>query len=238
MTTILGTLRFIVGAVICLGMAVVAILSIPLDPRRGRVFHASSRLWARLVLFVCGVKVQVKGLQHVQQSQNYIYVSNHASMFDIPCIVAGIPDQIRIVYKKELEVIPVFGWGLKWGSYISIDRSRRSSAMRSLDQAAKKIRDGASVLLYAEGTRTLDGKLQPFKRGAFKLAVKAGVPVVPLTINGTFHMLRKRSIVIRPGTAELILERPIPVNSKDGRTSEMQLMEQVHEAIARHYIDQ
>ncbi|MGB5872977.1 MAG: lysophospholipid acyltransferase family protein [Bacteroidota bacterium] len=238
MRTFLGTLRFLAGAVISLCMAVVAILSIPLDPRRGRVFHASSRLWARLVLFVCGVKVQVRGLEHVQQPQSYIYVSNHASMFDIPCILAGIPDQIRIVYKKELEVIPVFGWGLKWGSYISIDRSHRASAMRSLDSAAQKIRDGASVLLYAEGTRTTDGKLQPFKRGAFKLAVKAGIPVVPLTINGTFHILRKRSVVIRPGRAELILERPIPVDRDRGKDSEMHLMEQVHEAIAQHYIDQ
>jgi len=238
MTTILGTLRFLAGGFISIAMAIVAILSIPLDPRRGRVFHASSRLWARLVLFVCGVKVQVKGLEHIQQSENYIYVSNHASMLDIPCILAGIPDQIRIVYKKELEIIPIFGWGLKWGSYISIDRSHRASAMRSLERATQKIRGGASVLLYAEGTRTLDGKLQPFKRGAFKLAVKAGVPVVPLTINGTFHILRKRSVVIRPGRAELILERPIPFNRDGGKDSEMHLMEQVHEAIAQHYIDQ
>ncbi|MCK5571319.1 MAG: 1-acyl-sn-glycerol-3-phosphate acyltransferase, partial [Bacteroidetes bacterium] len=173
-----------------------------------------------------------------ERSQNYIYVSNHASMFDIPCIVAGIPDQIRIVYKKELEVIPVFGWGLKWGSYISIKRGHSTSAMRSLELAVNKIRRGASVLLYAEGTRTHNGKLQPFKRGAFNLAVKAGVPVVPLTINGTFNILQRKSFIIHPAAAELILERPITIDSTGGKGSEMRLMAQVHEAIERHYIDQ
>ena len=112
------------------------------------------------MLFVCGVKVRVTGLEKIDSSRNYIYVSNHASMFDIPSILAGIPGQIRIVYKKELDVIPVFGWGLKYGAYIGIDRGRGADAMRSLDEAVEKIRRGASVLLYAEGTRTTDGKLQ------------------------------------------------------------------------------
>jgi 1-acyl-sn-glycerol-3-phosphate acyltransferase len=238
MTTTLGILRFVTGVVISIGMAALAILSIPLDPRRGRAFHSVSRLWARLVLLVCNVKVTVRGLEHIASSQNYIYVSNHASMFDIPCIVAAIPDQIRIVYKKELEVIPVFGWGLKWGSYIAIERGHSPSAMRSLEQAVNKIRDGASVLLYAEGTRTRNGKLQPFKRGAFNLAVKAGVPVVPLTINGTFNILQRKSFIVRPGEPELILERPIAIDSTGGKGTELQLMAHVHEAIERHYIDQ
>jgi len=214
------------------------LLFIWVDRKRGRVFHAIARGWARAVLAVCSVHVTVRGLEKVDLSRNYVYVSNHASMFDIPAILAGIPDQIRIIYKKELDIIPFFGWGLRYGSYIGIDRGRGSRAVRSLQEAVVKIRHGASVLMYAEGTRTLDGKLQPFKRGAFNLALKAGIPVVPLTVNGSFSILPKRSVRVRPGTVELVLDAPIPVSGEEGKEAEMRLMQQVHAVIARHYIDQ
>jgi 1-acyl-sn-glycerol-3-phosphate acyltransferase len=239
MGRLIGTARVVLGAVISLVMGFLEILLLPIDRRRGRVFHALARFWARAVLAVCGVRVTVKGLEWLEKGKNYVYVSNHASMFDIPVIVASIPDQIRIVYKRELEVVPFFGWGLKWGHYIGIDRGRGGEAMKSIDEAIRKIRNGASLLLYAEGTRTLDGKLQPFKRGAFNIAVRAGVPVVPLTVNGSFRILPKRSIAIRPGTVELVLDKPILVDSAStGREAELKLMEQVHAAIAAHYIDQ
>jgi 1-acyl-sn-glycerol-3-phosphate acyltransferase len=159
-------------------------------------------------------------------------------MLDIPAILAGIPDQIRVVYKKELEAIPFFGWGLKWGSYIGIDRGRGPEAMRSLEKAMEKIRHGASMLLYAEGTRTRDGRLQPFKRGAFNLAVKAGVPVVPLTVNGSFNLLPKHSISIQPGNVELVLDAPIAIQGGEGKETELRLMQEVHSAIERNYVDQ
>lgn len=202
------------------------------------MFHAIARWWARTVLRLCGVRVRVRGLENVDFSRNYVYVSNHASMFDIPVIVSSVPDQIRIIYKKELEVIPFFGWGLKFGSYIGIDRGRGSKALRSLDSAVEKIRRGASVLMYAEGTRTLNGKLQQFKRGAFNLALRAGTPVVPLTVNGSFTILPKHSMNVRPGNVELVLGIPVPVPRGDGKEAELELMQDVHAAIARQYIDQ
>jgi len=237
MSTLFGILRFLGVVVASLSFAITAIMTIPLSPS-GRLFHANSRAWARVVLFICGIKVKVKGLEKINRTRNYIYVANHASMFDIPAIIAGIPDQIRIVYKKELERIPVFGWGLKWGSYVGIDRRGGTEALKSLEEAAQKTRSGASVLLYAEGTRTMDGKLQPFKRGAFHLAVKAGVSVVPLTVNGSFNILRKHSIVVRPGTVELVLESPIELQGRNGKDTELRLMEEVHTAIKNHYLDQ
>ena len=233
----IGVTRFLVAVVLSMFFAVLTIVTLPIN-RRGVVFHAVARTWARVILFICHVKVRVNGLEKIDPSRNYVYVSNHASMFDIPAILAGIPDQIRIVYKRELEKIPFFGWGLKWGSYIGIDRRSRANAMKSLKQATEKIRRGASVLLYAEGTRTLDGKLQPFKRGAFNLAVRAGVPVVPLTVNGSYHILPKRSISIDPGTIDIVLDTPIAIGAETGKDAEMNLMEQVHTAIAQHYIDQ
>jgi 1-acyl-sn-glycerol-3-phosphate acyltransferase len=233
-----GVIRFFAAALISIASAIAELLLIWVDRKRGRMFHAIARGWARAVLFVCSVRVTVNGLNKVDMSRNYVYVSNHASMFDIPVILAGIPDQIRIIYKKELDIIPFFGWGLKFGSYIGIDRGRGSRAVRSLDQAVEKIRHGASVLMYAEGTRTLDGKLQPFKRGAFNLALKAGIPVVPLTVNGTFSILPKRSVRVRPGAVELVLDAPIPVPEGEGKEAETRLMHEVHEVIARNYINQ
>ena len=237
MRNLIGAVRFLAAFVISMVMATVVIITLPFN-RQGRLFHALSRTWAHLVLTACSIRVSVAGCEKLDQSHSYVYVSNHASAFDIPAILAGVPDQIRIVYKKELERIPIFGWGLRWGSYIGIDRRGGTDALRSLEEAAAEIRQGASVLLYAEGTRTLDGKLQPFKRGAFSLAVRAGVPVVPLTVNGSFHILPKHSICVRPGNIRITLGSPIGIGEVGGRESERQLMQRVHDAIAREYVEQ
>lgn len=237
MKKILGVVRFF-GLFLNSMVHAAVVLVVLMFTRSSRVFHAFCRSWARVSLAICGVKVRVRGTEHLQPGRGYVYVSNHASMFDIPAVIAAIPDQIRIVYKKELQWIPLFGWGLKFGSYIAIDRGRSVQAQKSLDEAIRKIGNGESVLLFAEGTRTLDGKLQPFKRGAFHIAVRAGVPVVPLTINGSFKILPKHSVSINPGEVELILDRPIPLSGEQGRDAELKLMEDVHAAIARHYVDQ
>ncbi len=236
MKAVIGVLRFVVAALNSLFFATLELIVLAVR-KNDRVFHALARGWAHSTLWICGVKVKVRGLDLVDMNRNYVYVSNHASMFDIPAIIACIPDQIRILYKKELHWIPLFGWGLKFGSYIAIDRSKGSDAMRSLEAAAEKIRSGASALLYAEGTRTRDGKLQPFKRGAFNLAVKAGVPVVPLTVNGSFRLMPKSSIVVRPGHVEVVLDRPLEITGC-GKDEEMRLIESVKERIEAHYVAQ
>jgi 1-acyl-sn-glycerol-3-phosphate acyltransferase len=190
------------------------------------------------VLWICGLPLSVRGAEHLEGGRTHVFVSNHASLFDIPAVIAGAPGNVRIVYKKELERIPIFGWCLKWGAYIGIDRGNRADAMRSVEEAARKIREGDSVLLFAEGTRTLDGKLQSFKRGAFNLAVRSGVPVVPLAINGTFTILRKGLMAVNSGPVEIILGAPIAVDPNGGKEEEFRVMEAVHEAIAAHYRDQ
>jgi len=238
MNTLLGPVRVAVAAALCLIMGAVEIVLLPIDRRKGRLFHALARAWARMVLWVCSIRVRVTGLEHLIPGQSYVYASNHASLFDIPCVLAGVPDQIRIIYKRELETIPFFGWGLKWGHYIGVERTSVSSAMQSLAEAARKIREGASVLLYAEGTRTKDGRLQSFKRGAFKLAAEAGVPVIPLTINGTFRILRRGSLVVRPTRVHLHLEEPILSDGTQGKEAEVRIMERVRAAIVKNYIDQ
>lgn len=219
-------------------MATLVLITIPFN-REGRLFHTLARLHAHGVLALCGIRVVVRGLENVDFSHSYIYVANHASYFDIPAVIAGIPDQIRLVYKKELERLPFFGWGLKYGkTYIGIRRGTSPEALQSLDDAIQKIRNGASVLLFAEGTRTSDGKLQPFKRGAFNIAVRANVPVVPLTINGSYRILPRHSVRIRPGTITLVLDTPIIPPGANGKSAEVQLRDRVQDIIRRHYSDQ
>ena len=217
------------------GAAAVAIA--PFDGRHDG-FHWISRTYSRIVLKIFGIRVATQGAEHLQPGRSYVYVANHASYFDIPAVVHGVPDRIHIVYKKELERIPFFGWGLKFGrTYIAVDRGRGTEAAKSLEAAIQKIRSGASVLLFAEGTRTKDGKLQPFKRGAFNLAVKAGVPVVPVTINGSYKILPRNTFTVNRGTIELIIDKPIEIYS-DGKDEELKLMEVVHNILQEHYIEQ
>jgi 1-acyl-sn-glycerol-3-phosphate acyltransferase len=237
MRTFIGYLRVTAALLFTLMVAVIVTFIIPFD-RHGHLYHTTSRIWSHVLLRLCGITITVRGAEKLTAGQNYIYVSNHASLLDIPCVAAGVPDQVRIVYKKELEKIPVFGWQLKWGSYVAIDRGNSAEARKSLDEAIGRIRHGASVLLFAEGTRTRDGRLKPFKRGAFNIAVSAGIPVVPLTINGTFGLLPKGTLALQAGPVELILEDPIDVGTEQGKEAELRLMEKVHSAIAKHYVDQ
>ncbi len=217
--------------------SLLAILSIPFDPK-GRVYHGIAHTWGKFVLWIFGVKVIVKGLENIDTSKHYVYVSNHASMFDIPAVLAVIPDQIRLVLKKELTRIPIWGWALKIGHYITIDRANAKDAMESLDRAAEKIRAGASVLVFAEGTRTKDGTLQPFKRGAFALAARSGVSIVPVTIKNSFNILPKGSWKIRPSDILLVIDKPIESGRTLSKEAEMKLMEQVHSVIEKNFVEQ
>lgn len=238
MKKIIGTLRFVATVMFSLATALFIIVAIIPFDRNGQKFNATTRWWGRQVLRMCSVTVCLKGGENLEPGEHYVFVSNHASAFDIPAVLASIPGDVAIVYKRELERIPFFGWGLRLGPFIAIDRGSSAEAKRSLDLAIDTIRHKFSVLLFAEGTRTLTGKLQPFKRGAFHIAVHAGVPVIPLTINGSFSILPKQSVSIRPGDVELILEKPINLGGDNGKEAELQLMRQVHEQISKHYVDQ
>ncbi|RCK74549.1 MAG: 1-acyl-sn-glycerol-3-phosphate acyltransferase [Ignavibacteriae bacterium] len=235
---IISIIKIILIFIISVLSGIAALITIPFN-KNGKVFHYLARLYAKGILLVSGVKVRTVGVENLQSGKSYIYVSNHASGFDIPAVIAGIPDQIRIVYKKELGKIPIWGWALKYNrTYIPIDRSSGADAIKSLDEAAEKMKSGASVLLFAEGTRTKDGKLQPFKRGAFNLAVKSGVPVIPLTINGSFKILPKKKFRILPGQITLVLGKPIDVKIDGGKQEEIRLMDEVYKVISNNYIEQ
>jgi 1-acyl-sn-glycerol-3-phosphate acyltransferase len=234
---VLAVIKFLIILIAAIPLSIIALVSTPID-RSGRTFHAMSRYWAKVILWLFGIKVRTRGTENIEPERRYVYISNHASMFDIPAVVTGIPDDIRFVLKKELTRIPIWGWALKYGHYIVIDRGKARDAIKSLEEAAMRMRQGASVILFAEGTRTRDGKLQPFKRGAISLAVKAGIPVIPVTINNTFKILPKGSWHVKPTDIELVLEKPIPTDRFTGREGEQRLSQLVREAVSRNYIEQ
>ncbi|HEY5615025.1 MAG TPA: lysophospholipid acyltransferase family protein [Bacteroidota bacterium] len=216
--------------------SLVAFVVIPFD-RSGKTYHSAARQWAKVVLWIFSIKVTTKGLEHIDRSKHYVYVSNHASLFDIPAIFAAIPDDVRIVLKKELTRVPIWGWSLKWGPYISIDRDNAKDAMGSIDRAVETIRNGASVLVFAEGTRSKDGKLQPFKRGAFALAARSGVPIIPVTINNSFAILPKGTFNVRPADIEIVMDKPIESAGTSGKESELKLMGQVHAVLEKNFVE-
>jgi 1-acyl-sn-glycerol-3-phosphate acyltransferase len=196
------------------------------------VVHSWGILWGRSCLWLAGLNVKVTGAENLTVAGPAIYVSNHQSNFDIPLLYAGLPIQFRWMAKQELFSIPLFGTAMKRGGYIPIDRSNRKEAMRSLTAAARRIRDGVSVIIFPEGTRSPDGTLQPFKKGALLLAAKAGVPIVPMAIHGSHQVQPKGSLRINPVPLQLTIMPPIATAGLKMAHID-KLTDQVHERIAR-----
>ncbi|HSM74183.1 MAG TPA: lysophospholipid acyltransferase family protein, partial [Desulfobacterales bacterium] len=146
----------------------------------GNWSHIAARIWGRSSLAASGIQVRVTGMENIDPAKSYIYMSNHQSNFDIPVLLAFLKVQFRWLAKEELFKIPFFGYAMQRVGYISINRSDRRSAFQSLKRAAEIIRGGVSVMIFPEGTRSLDGRIRPFKKGGFILALDAGVPIVPV----------------------------------------------------------
>ena len=218
-------------------LSILAFGSIPFD-RKGDFFRWCPWLWSKCILWTFGIKINVKGLENIDFTKPYIFVSNHASMADIPTVMVALKGKVNIVFKKELTWVPIWGWALRFGPFIMIDRSNPRDAMASIERAVQTIRSGQSVILFPEGTRTNNGKLQPFKRGAFTLAAKSGVPVVPMTINNTYGIMPKGTFSVKKADISVILEKPILTVGLESKTDELELIDQVHKAIEKHYIDQ
>jgi 1-acyl-sn-glycerol-3-phosphate acyltransferase len=175
----------------------------------GNWSHIAARLWGRSILAASGIRVRVTGMENIDPAKSYIYMSNHQSNFDIPVLLAFLKVQFRWLAKEELFKIPFFGYAMQRVGYISINRSDRRSAFQSLKRAAEIIRGGVSVMIFPEGTRSLDGRIRPFKKGGFILALDAGVPIVPVVIRGTRSIMPKERLRIRPGRVTLEILAPI-----------------------------
>jgi 1-acyl-sn-glycerol-3-phosphate acyltransferase len=196
---------FVATVLLSLAATVAALIT-----RGGNISHLVGRLWGRILLFASGAKVQVEGLHNVDPNEAYVFAANHQSQFDIFALLGHLPFQFRWLAKVELFRIPVFGAGMKGAGYIPIDRSNRREAFKSIDQAAARVREGTSIVIFPEGTRSLDGQLKSFKKGGFHLAIKSKRPIVPVSISGTFSILPKKGFRVCPQAVRVYVGEPIP----------------------------
>lgn len=184
---------------------------------KGRIQHGFARLWSRMILTTSGCQLQVEGLENVDLSRPYIYASNHQSAFDIPTLYVGLPVQFRIMAKKELFLYPFMGWHMKRSGQIPIERENARSSLKSLVRASETVRGGTPLFVFPEGGRTPDGTIKPFMSGAFYVAIKAGVPIVPMAIIGTYEILPMNSYVIQPHSIRLVVGKPISTEGMNPR---------------------
>lgn len=177
---------------------------------RGRIYDWAARSWGEWMLWAGNTPVEVQGLENVRLDKPQIFAANHVSWFDVWVLAAVIPKRYRFVAKKELGLIPLFGTAWKAAGHISVDRSNRASAIRSLEEAGRRLReDNSSVVIFPEGTRSPTGEMLPFKKGAFMLALHSGVEVVPVAILGTRRILPKGGWRVRPGPIIVRFGEPI-----------------------------
>jgi len=189
-------------------IAILSLLVFPIDYHR-KVSGSLMRIWTRAVLVIYGVKVNLIGAENITPGEGKIYISNHASYLDIFVQLAWLPDNVRMVYKKEINIVPLLGWAMAAVGFVSIDRKNVRSAMRSLDKAAQRIKKGLSIVIYPEGTRTRDGRVGEFKRGMFYLAEKSEADIVPVTLSNSFQLMPGGSGRVKSGTINMVISKPL-----------------------------
>jgi len=226
MRRLLSLLNLIVST---LFLATVAVFVSPIDRDGGRI-HRIARFWASIHLRVSGITVSLQNAENLPEPP-YLFMSNHQSSLDIFALLAALPLSFKFIAKRQLFVIPFFGWAMRRAGYISIDRDSPREALKAIEEAVEKIREGTTVLIFPEGTRSPDGKLLPFMKGAFFLASRAAVPVVPLAIVGTNQLQPPgKAVPGRKGQVTVHVGRPILPGGKD-LPSKAGLMEEVRRAI-------
>jgi len=182
------------------------------DPDR-RKQNAVERAWARALLAISGVNVKVEGLEKIHEDGSYVFVSNHASYMDTPVALANIPVRFRFLAKRGLFQIPFLGWHLARAGHIRVPREDARAAVRTMTLAAQVVREqGVSLLIFPEGGRSRAGEMRPFREGAAFIAIKAGVPLVPVGLKGTRAVLPYGSGHIRRGTVTMRIGEPIPTH--------------------------
>ena len=175
----------------------------------GRWQHGCARVWSWLILKTSRIQLQIQGLENINPNEPVIFCSNHPSAMDIPILFASLPVQFRFAAKRSLFHVPFLGWHLRRSGHIPVDRGHPRKALKSLDQAAEKIRAGTPVVLFPEGHRSRDGNMGAFKSGSFYLAIQAGVPLVPITLNGSRAVLKPDTLHVKPGKVEVIIHPPV-----------------------------
>ena len=201
-TVVLGAPAILLGIVV------------PGRVRKGRIFARVTKIYSRVALPLFGITVETRGLSRVDRESPYVFMSNHVSLADSPALALSIPHPMYWVFKKELSKIPVFGWVLVSLGQIMVDRANFAQARAAMEEASAGLSGNHSVLIYPEGTRSKDGRLQPLKKGGFFLAVHAGLPIVPVRVSGSRDVAASGSLVVQPGHVVVELFDPVPTAGK------------------------
>ena len=219
-------------AVYTLVLGLLSVTSSVFD-RRGHFAHGCARTWSWLILATTGVEVTVQGLERVVPGKTYVFVANHQSIYDIPVLFWSIPFQLRIIAKESLGSFPVLGPHLKRTGHMLVDR-KRPDRSGILGWASRLTANGLSLIVFPEGTRSRDGHMGKFKGGSIILAMQAGLPIVPLSVVGSRHVMKKGELTTRPGHVTLVVHDPIEtVASEEPSVAEVRaLADRVRAVIA------
>jgi 1-acyl-sn-glycerol-3-phosphate acyltransferase len=196
----------------------------------GDLGHRCARAWAWLILRTTGVRVTVRGVEGLESHRSYVFASNHQSIYDIPIIFSALPLQLRIVAKDSLGSFPFLGWHLRRTGHLLVDRKNPGPGI--VKKMARLVSGARSLIVFPEGTRSVDGSVARFKGGMFLVAIDAGLPVVPVSIAGSRHVMLKGRLMTCPGHVTVTVHDPIPTAGV-GREGARVLAEQVREVICR-----
>ncbi|MGB7510197.1 MAG: lysophospholipid acyltransferase family protein [Pelodictyon phaeoclathratiforme] len=207
------TLLFLFILIPVMFFGILLVMLINLFDHSGKAFHKIAAWWGRFSARLFGISIEVIGRENYSTEENYLVISNHAGMADIPLLLGTMNLNLRFLAKEELGKIPLFGRALREAGYVMIKRGQNRDALKSLLAATKVLKSGHSVHIFPEGTRSATGELLPFKRGAFRVAQAGGAPVLPVTIIGSHLITPKKSLKINKGKIRVIIDKPIQPSS-------------------------
>jgi len=190
-----------------------------------RLIDHITRMWAGGILRAAGIDLRAENTEVIDRKQRYIIIANHYSYFDIPCIFAAIPQPIRFMAKVSLFKIPIFGWAIGRAGFIPIDRKNRRTAVKSFELAVERIRKGNTVVVFPEEGRSRERAMRPFQRGGFLLALRSGLPILPVAIDGTYDVFSAHAKRVTPGPVTVKVGTPIPTEGLTVRDKDRLLRE-------------
>jgi 1-acyl-sn-glycerol-3-phosphate acyltransferase len=200
----------------------------------GRLQHFCMRRWSKDNLWLSRARLEIEGLENINRDQPQVFAANHSGLHDILSLAAHLPIQFRWVAKKSLFNVPFMGWHMRRSGYIPIDRDNPREAARSIIEAAQIIRGGVNAIAFPEGTRSRTGDIGQFRSGAFALALRTGVPLVPITLEGSCRVIMPKTLQVNPGTIIRIkIDKPIDL-SVYGKTDKRRLMEEIFGLMSRN----
>jgi len=214
-------------------LGLLAFITCPFD-RKGKVVHHYARLWGKTALLANRVNVKVEGMENLDRKGPYIFMSNHQGIYDIFVLLGYLPFQFKWLVKKELFSIPFFGWTMSAAGYISLDRGGSRKTVEAMEEASQMIKQGMSVVIFPEGSRSPDGSIQPFKKGGFTLAIKSKAPIVPIAISGSREIMPKDRLTASPGMIRIKIGDPIETEGLSLKDRGL-LMEKVNQTICENF---